>query len=254
MKKTGLGSLAACAVVAATLAAGGASAHVKSFDSTVTLRVTDSYVYKGRVKSEEKDCYQHRGVTIYNEAGDEVLSGETNNRGRYRLTFVGEQYYAKVDKVTVGMGVHQHTCRADKSETTIRLAAGSEALNFPRRDDRPRRADERVATEVTINDRCSFDCRAALPRRNYTVDFFGKVRSEAPQCERRRQVRLYRRASSGPGYELIGKTESNGDGDWKITRTDKPGFTNYLVKTKAVRKGNTHCLRATSDKESHEFV
>ena len=72
MKKTAgwLSSLAACAVVAATLPAGGASAHVKSFDSTVTLRVTDNYVYKGRVKSEEKDCYQQREVTIYTEAGD----------------------------------------------------------------------------------------------------------------------------------------------------------------------------------------
>ena len=34
--------------------------------------------------------------------------------------------------------------------------------------------------------------------------------------------------ASGPGYELIGKTESDGDGNWEITRTDKPGFTNYL--------------------------
>ena len=59
-KKAGwLSSVAVCALVAATLPAGSASAHVKSFDSTVTLKVTDNYVYKGRVKSEEKDCYQH---------------------------------------------------------------------------------------------------------------------------------------------------------------------------------------------------
>ena len=71
-KKAGwLCSLAACALVAATLPAGGASAHVKSFDSTVTLRVTDSYVYKGRVTSEEsRTATSTREVTIYNEAGD----------------------------------------------------------------------------------------------------------------------------------------------------------------------------------------
>ena len=111
------------------------------------------------------------------------------------------------------------------------------------------RGTERVATKITINDSCSFACRAA--RRNYTVEFFGNVKSDAPECERRRKVGLYRRASSGSGYDLIEKTESDGEGRWQITRTDKPGFTNYRVKTKEARKGNTICLRATSAKESH---
>ena len=240
MKKTAgwLSSLATFALVAATLPAGTVSAHVKSFDSKVTLRVTSSYVYKGRVKSDERDCYRHREVRIYNKNGDLLHTGETNNRGKYRLQAIGEKYYSKVDEVTVGSGNHEHTCRADKSETTEPPA-------------RVRR-DERVATEITINDRCSFDCRATSARRNYTFDFYGKVKSRAPRCERRREVKLYRRAASGPGFELIGETESDGDGNWEMTRTDKPGFTKYLVKTTAENKGNKLCERATSDKESHD--
>ncbi len=113
------------------------------------------------------------------------------------------------------------------------------------------RGTERVDTRITINDSCGFACRTAAPRRNYTVEFFGKVKSDAPECERRRKVGLYRRATSGSGYDLIERTESNGEGRWQITRTDKPGFTNYRVKTKEARKGNTICLRATSAKESH---
>ena len=109
---------------------------------------------------------------------------------------------------------------------------------------------QRVATEITINDRCAFDCRAVAPRRNYTVDFFGKVRSDVPKCERRRKIGLYRRASGG-GFDLIGTTRSDAEGRWEITRNDKPGFTKYLVKAAADRKGDTLCLRAT-DKESHD--
>ena len=229
----------AIALVFATMAATAApaAAHDEDFESKVTLRQIDGANFKGRVTSDLKGCYQERKVVMYTAGGQKVDSEFTDAEGKYRFEFIGQSYYARVKEVEIMGGSHGHTCLADKSKTT----------EPPER----MRGGERVATKITINDSCSFDCRAAS-HRNYTAEFFGKVKSEAAVCERRRQVRLFRRAASGPGYELIGETESDGDGNWGMTRTDKPGFTKYLVKTSAVEKGNKLCERATSDKESHD--
>ena len=104
----------------------------------------------------------------------------------------------------------------------------------------------KVKTTVTINDECSFDCR------NYTARFFGKVRADKPTCERRRKVILLRKGKPGEGFQKIGDTKSDASGNWEMIRIDKPGFTDYMVKVKEVRKAKLRCLAATSDKESHD--
>ena len=104
----------------------------------------------------------------------------------------------------------------------------------------------KVKTTVTINDECSFDCR------NYTARFFGKVRADESSCERRRKVILLRKGEPGEGFQKIGDTRSDRSGNWEMIRNDKPGFTDYMVKVKEVRKAQLRCLGATSDKESHD--
>ena len=164
MKKTAgwLSSLAACAVVAAMLPAGGASAHVKSFDSTVTLRVTDNYVYKGRVKSEEKDCYRQREVTIYTEAGEEIITKETNNRGRYSHVFIGEKYYSKVEKVTVGQG-STSTPAAPTSQERPSRRQGTPRAAKPLREARTNVPGARMSVWYRGHDQRQM--RLRLPRR-----------------------------------------------------------------------------------------
>ena len=94
-----------------------------------------------------------------------------------------------------------------------------------------------IPTTVTINDECPFECRGvgAKTARNYEAQFFGRVRSDAPKCERRRTVSLLRKGKPGEGFQRIARTKSDPDGDWRIIRDDKPGFTDYMVKVKEVR-------------------
>jgi hypothetical protein len=111
---------------------------------------------------------------------------------------------------------------------------------------------QKVDTRVTIKDECSFACRTPATQRNYTVTFFGKVKSDESPCVAKRKVSLLRKGKPGEGFLKIDSTKSDGDGDWEIIRSDKPGFTQYMVKVKEVRKATLRCLGAKSDKESHD--
>lgn len=114
---------------------------------------------------------------------------------------------------------------------------------------------ERVNTSVTIEDSCTFgDCRAAhRARRNYTATFFGRVRSRLDRCERRREVKLYRRVviRGVEQFEEIDSTRSKRSGRWEIVRDDKPGFTDYFVRVVRDRRGDVVCKAARSPDEPH---
>jgi hypothetical protein len=109
-------------------------------------------------------------------------------------------------------------------------------------------------TTVTINDRCSFECRSAGAgaTRNYVAHFYGRVSSDEAKCERGRKVILMRKGKPTEGFQAIAKTTSQRDGDWKIELDNKPGFTDYVAKVKEIRKAQLRCLGATSDRESHD--
>lgn len=117
---------------------------------------------------------------------------------------------------------------------------------------------QRVKTQVTINDDCSFgECRAApRARRNYTATFFGRVKSREARCERRRTVDLYRQVvmRRGAVYSKIDTTRSEANGAWEIERNDKPGFVDYFVRVRKAVRGDLVCKRARSATESHDSI
>lgn len=105
-------ALLVCAV-GATLAL----AHVKGFDSKVTIRAPEPGIYKGRVISERPRCEPGRTVKLVRPNGDVVATTTTDAEGRWQYGFIGERYYAKVTRRVDGTGAHRHVCRSDRSRT-----------------------------------------------------------------------------------------------------------------------------------------
>lgn len=120
---------------------------------------------------------------------------------------------------------------------------------------------EQVATRVTIHDSCqtskgaTFECRPA-PRRNYSANFYGRVKSAVGKCERRRTVKIINTDPPGTrrrGTQVIGTTKSGSDGKWSFSTSpsEKPGPGDYRAKVTRQRKGDVICKAATSKRELH---
>lgn len=108
-----LAALLVCAVGATV-----AFAHVKGFDSKVTIRAPSEATYKGRVISERPRCEPGRTVKLVRPNGEVVATTITDAEGRWSHTFfIGDRYYAKVTRRVDGTGAHRHVCRADRSRT-----------------------------------------------------------------------------------------------------------------------------------------
>ena len=118
----------------ATLGVSVAGAHIAAYDSKVTLKDPHSVSpmkrgtlrYAGRVISDSPGCEKHRNVDLYRraEGGDPVLldSDESDADGRWRIDYKSNSpgnYYARVEKETVGGSGHSHVCRADKSNVFV---------------------------------------------------------------------------------------------------------------------------------------
>ena len=197
-------------------------------------RASTPATFSGNVRSKNPDCVKDREVKVVRKGGapnpGPIGTTTVNSSGKWTLNepdALEGTYRAKTNKAP--------GCKTGRSKRWT--------LNFAR----SARANQNgVKTTVTINDECAFDCR------NYTARFFGKVRADKPTCERRRKVILLRKGKPGEGFQKIGDTKSDGSGNWEMIRNDKPGFTDYMVKVKEVRKAMLRCLGATSDKESHD--
>jgi hypothetical protein len=114
-------ALAACVIGGMTV--GAASAHNEKFESTITIKQTPSFVYKGKVLSDSDDCVKNRRVTlIAKEDGTDaefvIGHDRTDEKGRWSYQVIGEGYYATVKKKVVKRGDHEHTCLFDRSPTT----------------------------------------------------------------------------------------------------------------------------------------
>ncbi len=119
MKNSGrLALIAACAATAGLVPAIGASAHTKTYESTVTIKERPGSLYTGRVTSDLGACFKNRTVQLFNSDDNLIATTETNRQGRYRYQFIGQRYYARVRQTTFIGDQHEHTCKADKSPTT----------------------------------------------------------------------------------------------------------------------------------------
>lgn len=220
-----------------------ASAHNISYSSGVTIHHPEnSAIYHGRVFSDLTRCQRGRTIKlIYAKTGEVAATTATNSEGRWRHEFIGTAYYAKVTRKVIEVGVHRHVCLPDTSRTVTSRPA------------RARRA-EQVATKVSINDFCeAWECRPA-PRRNYTANFYGRVKSAVAKCERGRTVKVVNTdpTTRQRGSEVIGTVTSESDGTWFFSTDQKPGFGDYRAKVTRKRKGNVVCKTATSKPEPHD--
>ena len=69
-----------------------------------------------------------------------------------------------------------------------------------------------------------------LKMRNTPPAFHGKVRSDAPDCESDRRVKLFKERQDG-SRKVLGRTDSDVDGKWLI-RVDPLRSGSYLAKAK----------------------
>jgi len=208
-------------------------------DCEKVRRASTPATFSGNVRSKNSDCVKDREVKVVRKGGapnpGPIGTTTVNGSGKWTLNeedALEGTYRAKTNKAP--------GCKTGRSKKwTVNFTRGARA------------GQNGIKTTVTINDQCSFDCRS-IGRRNYTVTFLGKVKSDKSKCERGRTVILLRKGKPGEGFLKIGHTKSDDQGDWEMIRTDKPGFTDYMVKVKEVRKAQLRCLAATSDKESHD--
>ena len=93
---------------------------------------------------------------------------------------------------------------------------------------------------------------APRARRQYDGRFHGRVKSDAPACERRRKVKLiYKRAIKPRGApEVVAAVKSDSQGRWEYEEV-KPGFGIYVAKATKKRRGDLVCL---SDKARTRHV
>ncbi len=236
--------LAACLIASSmgSVASGGEKAGTKLRMKMVckfgtcerATRASTPAMFKGRVRSSNPDCVDGRKVKVVRKGGapnpGPIGTTTATANGKWTLNesdALEGTYRAKT--------LRAPGCKNGRSKKWT--------LNFARS---ARAGQNGIKTTVTINDECPFDCR------NYKAQFFGKVRSDESSCERRRTVVLLRKGKPGQGFLKIDQTKSDRNGNWEVVRHDKPGFTDYMVKVKEVRKALLRCLAATSDKESHD--
>jgi hypothetical protein len=98
-------------------------AHNQEFETTITIKRTPSFVYKGKVISDSDDCVKNRRVTLFaREDGTDavfvIAHDRTDQKGRWSYQVVGDGYYAEAKERVVTRGDHKHTCLFDRSPTT----------------------------------------------------------------------------------------------------------------------------------------
>ena len=114
-----IGVLAAGLVL---VAPGPATAHVKKYNSRVTIQHPSEPNWEGDVFSGSKACVRLRGVQLWVEGpgADDSLLGEFNadRRGHWSYGIIGDRYYARVKREVVrSRNGHRHICKADRSAT-----------------------------------------------------------------------------------------------------------------------------------------
>jgi hypothetical protein len=114
------------ALVAIMASSGAAQAHDVSYDSAVTIDYGEeaprviTHFFKGEVKSSKQLCEGSRTVKVFHKTPgpDEVVgSVQTAANGSWSLgddTAQG-RHYARVVRSNIGIGAHDHTCKADDS-------------------------------------------------------------------------------------------------------------------------------------------
>lgn len=76
--------------------------------------------------------------------------------------------------------------------------------------------------------------------------FGGRVGSTHPECEAKRRVRLRKHLSSG--FEVVGRTRTDGDGRWSIEKPKADGTYSVVVRRR-IETSNEHdhsCRRGGS--------
>ena len=121
-------AMVACAMgswTSGALSAGGekARAHNQEFETTITIKQTPSFVYKGKVISDSDDCVKNRRVTLFaKEAGSDAVfvigHDRSDEKGKWSYQVIGDGYYAEAKERVVKRGDHKHTCLFDRSPTT----------------------------------------------------------------------------------------------------------------------------------------
>jgi hypothetical protein len=103
---------------AALIVAGVADAHTQSYPSKITIRQKNEFTYVGRVISDRAACETERRVKVFTADGTYLEETDTDDRGRWRYEFAGNNYYVTVTRRVDGSGNHEHICKPDRSPTT----------------------------------------------------------------------------------------------------------------------------------------
>ena len=123
MKRIAIGALA-LTITLGLFAPGIAQAHVRVYDTDLTLRVSDRrvdrgdfVVFSGTLSSARRRCYAHQTVqitrngvviatTTTDKDGQYSIALRLRRGGRYQAIFTGDQF---------GTHPHNHICAADSS-------------------------------------------------------------------------------------------------------------------------------------------
>ena len=113
-------------------APGVAQAHVKVFNTRLTVKANDTRIdrgqrvtFSGALKGGSRKCFRAKTVTI-RRGNRAIASTTTNSRGKYRVSKKvrkGGRYRATYGGFVFGAHPHNHTCTSSRSKVVrIRIA------------------------------------------------------------------------------------------------------------------------------------
>jgi hypothetical protein len=195
LRKTGIAiAMVLIAVLGSSVMAGATT--TKKIKSHVKITKT-SPKFKGKVSSPNSACVANRTVKLYAvEPGNEVVgSAKTDNHGNWKIQFQGDgivHYYAKVLKRSSGAAGTIYVCKHARSEKVLQANAKATVYD----------------TDLKLS--------AHFPT------FHGKVKSSNDFCVGDRKVRMFRKVlgHGDSNDKLLGKTQSKGNGQWKVKYDD----------------------------------